>query len=87
MLLPAAPLLFLFLARLARRPSSLCRLKIGHDIAIRVISNLAPRQRRHGVPREQWPVHRRELHADADGRAALRQVAGNQEFIIAEPAI
>jgi len=67
--------------------SSIFRVWLRHHKTIRIIPYFAPRQFGDGLAGEQGNRDRNEFDPEADFGAALGEVSGEQEFVVAEPAI
>src|SRR5579875_1681922 len=77
----------LFTIMLGERSSSIFDRRFGHDPTVGGVADLTPGQLRQRVAREQGPLHRREADTDADRRPPFGEVAGYQEFIVAETTV
>src|SRR5438876_4488363 len=69
------------------RAARLSRIRGRHHPAIRVVTQFAPRQFRQRVTGEKRNFDRRECDANPNGGSATGQIAGNDEFVVAETAV
>src|ERR1043166_7353946 len=60
---------------------------LRQGVTISIITNFAPGQVGQWLPGKERNGHGRELDADTDSGAAVRQLTGEEKFVVAEPAV